>query len=74
MVPVSSKYAVFTMYSRPVRTSWEDSSIFRDFRSIGAVMVFNGKIINQPSGSGEARKLLDMIVIGEYTEKGLNGD
>lgn len=39
-----------------------------------AIMVFNGEIINQPSGSGEARKLLDMIVIGEYTEKGLNGD
>ena len=31
-----------------------------------AIMVFNGEIINQPSGTGEARKLPDMVVIGEY--------
>lgn len=33
-----------------------------------AIMTFNGKIINQPSGSGEARNLPDMIVIGEYLD------
>ena len=33
-------------------------------------MVFNGEIINRPSGSGDARKLLDMIVIGEYLDGG----
>lgn len=31
-----------------------------------AIMVFNGEIINQPSGKGEARNLSDMVVIGEY--------
>lgn len=31
-----------------------------------AIMVFDGEIINQPSGKGEARDLLDMVVIGEY--------
>mgnify|MGYP003192556523 FL=1 len=35
-----------------------------------AIMVFNGEIINRPSGSGDARKLLDMIVIGEYLDGG----
>ena len=33
-----------------------------------AVMTFQGKIINSPSGDGEARKLSDMIVIGEYMD------
>lgn len=33
-----------------------------------AIMVFDGKIINRPSGKGDARKLLDMIVIGEYLD------
>ena len=32
--------------------------------------VFDGKIINRPSGNGDARKLLDMIVIGEYLDGG----
>ncbi|MEA4969401.1 MAG: phosphodiester glycosidase family protein [Candidatus Pelethousia sp.] len=31
-----------------------------------AIMAFNGEIINRPSGKGEARNLLDMVVIGEY--------
>jgi exopolysaccharide biosynthesis protein len=31
-----------------------------------AIMVFNGEIINQPSGTGDARKLPDMVVIGNY--------
>lgn len=31
-----------------------------------AIMVFNGEIINRPSGTGDARKLPDMVVIGEY--------
>ena len=31
-----------------------------------AIMVFNGKIINQPSGTGEARSLPDMVTIGSY--------
>ena len=35
-----------------------------------AIMVFNGEIINRPSGNGDARKLLDMIVIGEYLDGG----
>ncbi len=35
-----------------------------------AIMVFNGKIINQPSGSGEARSLPDMVTIGQYLEPG----
>ena len=35
-----------------------------------AIMVFDGKIINRPSGNGDARKLLDMIVIGEYLDGG----
>ena len=35
-----------------------------------AIMVFNGEIINRPSGKGDARKLLDMIVIGEYLDGG----
>ena len=32
-----------------------------------AIMTFNGRIINQPAGKGDARKLPDMVVIGEYT-------
>ena len=35
-----------------------------------AIMVFNGEIINRPSGKGDARKLLDMIVIGENLDGG----
>ncbi|HWR19549.1 MAG TPA: phosphodiester glycosidase family protein [Clostridia bacterium] len=35
-----------------------------------AIMVFGGAIINRPSGEGEARRLPDMIVIGEYAEQG----
>ncbi len=31
-----------------------------------AIMVFNGEIINQPSGEGDARKLPDMVTIGSY--------
>lgn len=31
-----------------------------------AIMTFNGKIINQPSGSSDARSLPDMVVIGDY--------
>lgn len=31
-----------------------------------AVMTFNGEIISSPSGKGEARRLPDMVVIGEY--------
>ena len=31
-----------------------------------AIMVFNGEIINQPSGTGDARNLTDMVVIGNY--------
>ena len=31
-----------------------------------AIMVFNGKIINQPSGTGDARNLPDMVIIGDY--------
>ncbi|MDL2235950.1 phosphodiester glycosidase family protein, partial [Christensenellaceae bacterium OttesenSCG-928-L17] len=31
-----------------------------------AIMVFDGEIINEPSGSGDARNLVDMVVIGEY--------
>lgn len=31
-----------------------------------AIMTFNGKIINQPSGSSDARNLPDMVVIGDY--------
>lgn len=31
-----------------------------------AIMVFNGEIINQPSGDGDARKLPDMVTIGNY--------
>lgn len=31
-----------------------------------AIMVFNGEIINQPSGKGDARNLPDMVVIGNY--------
>ncbi len=33
-----------------------------------AIMVFNGKIINSPSGTGEARNLPDMVTIGEYLD------
>lgn len=33
-----------------------------------AIMVFNGQIINQPSGSGESRQLPDMVIIGEYLD------
>lgn len=36
-----------------------------------AIMVFNGKIINQPSGTGDARSLPDMVVIGDYLAPGL---
>lgn len=35
-----------------------------------AIMVFDGKIINQPSGKGDARNLPDMVVIGEYLAPG----
>ena len=35
-----------------------------------AIMTFNGEIINQPSGTGDARNMLDMVVIGEYLEPG----
>lgn len=38
-----------------------------------AIMVFDGEIINRPSGDGDARKLLDMIVIGEYLDGELHG-
>lgn len=31
-----------------------------------AIMAFNGEIINQPSGSGDARSLSDMVIIGDY--------
>lgn len=31
-----------------------------------AIMVFNSKIINQPSGEGDARNLPDMVTIGNY--------
>lgn len=31
-----------------------------------AIMVFNGEIINRPSGSGDARNLPDMVTIGSY--------
>ena len=34
-----------------------------------AVMTFNGEIISSPSGKGDARKLSDMIVIGEYLDE-----
>lgn len=34
-----------------------------------AVMTFNGEIISSPSGKGEARRLSDMIVIGEYLDE-----
>lgn len=35
-----------------------------------AIMTFNGEIINSPSGSGEARNLPDMVIIGEYLDPG----
>ena len=35
-----------------------------------AIMVFNGEIINQPSGTGDARKLPDMVTIGDYAASG----
>ena len=31
-----------------------------------AIMVFDGEIINDPAGTGDARNLPDMVVIGEY--------
>ena len=36
-----------------------------------AIMTFNGEIINSPSGSGEARNLPDMVIIGEYLDPGI---
>ena len=33
-----------------------------------AIMTFDGKIINQPSGTNESRNLTDMVVIGEYLD------